>query len=64
MQTFAGFVPSAVFDLIRQDRIELLLILECSTGTKYAGVKNMLIDTAILSEHKFSDFFYIVMKKK
>jgi len=45
MQTFTELVPAAVFSLIRQYRIELLLILKCSAGTKYADVKNKLIDT-------------------
>ena len=45
MHEFSERVSASVFSLIRQHRIELLLILECSAGTKYAGVKNMLIET-------------------
>jgi hypothetical protein len=45
MHEFSERVSASVFSLIRQHRIELLLILECSTGTKYAGVKNTLIET-------------------
>ncbi|MHB8138982.1 MAG: TetR/AcrR family transcriptional regulator [Smithellaceae bacterium] len=45
LELFTEMVPVSVFSLIQQYRIELKIIIEGSAGTKYADVKNTLIET-------------------
>jgi AcrR family transcriptional regulator len=44
-RSFNKFVPDLVIDLIKSNRNGLLLILEYGKGTKYADVKDRLVDT-------------------
>ena len=44
LEKFTEIVPASVFSLLQQYRIEIKIIIEGSERTKYAGVKNALID--------------------
>lgn len=52
MQQFTEFVPKVMFEMIRKYRKELLLVMDCSKGTKYEPLKKMMV-TAM--ETNFTD---------
>ncbi|MBI4763982.1 MAG: TetR/AcrR family transcriptional regulator [Deltaproteobacteria bacterium] len=45
MQQFTEFVPSAMFEMVKKYRKELLLIMDSSKGTKYEPLKKMVVTT-------------------
>ena len=59
MQQFTEFVPKAMFEMISKYRKELLLIMDCSKGTKYEQLKMMM---ATAMKTNFTE--NIVSKKK
>ena len=59
MQQFSEFAPKAMFEMIRQYRKELLVIMDCSKGTKYEQLKKMVVTTM---ETNFTE--NIISKKK
>ena len=59
MQQFIEFVPSAMFEMVRKYRKELLLIMDSSKGTKYEPLKKMVVTTM---ETNFTE--NIISKKK
>jgi AcrR family transcriptional regulator len=59
MQQFTEFVPKAMFELIRKYRKELLLIMDCSKGTKHEQLKKLIVSTM---ETNFNE--NIISKKK
>ena len=58
MQQFTEFVPKVMFEMIRKYRKELLLVMDCSKGTKYEQLKKMM---ATAMETNFID--NIISKK-
>ena len=59
MQQFTEFVPKAMFEMISKYRKELLLIMDCSKGTKYEQLKMMM---ATAMKTNFTE--NIISKKK
>jgi AcrR family transcriptional regulator len=59
MQQFTEFVPKTMFEMIRKYRKELLLIMDCSKGTKYEQLKKMV---AGMMENNFTE--NIISKEK
>ncbi|MFA6071925.1 MAG: TetR/AcrR family transcriptional regulator [Janthinobacterium sp.] len=45
MRQFTELVPNLMFEMIRKYRKELLLIMDCSKGTKYEQTKKMMATT-------------------
>jgi len=61
MQKFTEFVPKVMFEMIRKYRKEILLIMDCSKGTKYEHLKKMVVDTL---ENNFTENIISPEKKK
>ncbi|MBI5606068.1 MAG: TetR/AcrR family transcriptional regulator [Deltaproteobacteria bacterium] len=59
MQQFTEFVPKVMFEMIKKYRNELLLIMDCSQGTKYEQLKKMMATTM---ENNFTE--NIISRKK
>lgn len=59
LRQFAEFAPREMFEMVRDHHKELLLIMDCSKGTKYEQLKKM---TAKTLETNFSE--NIISKKK
>ena len=59
IRQFAEFVPKTMFEMIKKYRKELLLIMDCSKGTKYEQFKKMM---AMTMETNFTE--NIISKKK
>lgn len=59
MQQFTEFVPSAMFEMIRKYRKELILVMDGSKGTKYEQLKKMIVARM---ENNFTE--NVISKKK
>ncbi|PKO07762.1 MAG: hypothetical protein CVU40_18920 [Chloroflexi bacterium HGW-Chloroflexi-2] len=59
MQQFTEFVPSAMFEMIRKYRKELIMVMDGSKGTKYEKLKKMVVTRM---ENNFTE--NIISKKK
>src|SRR4030042_2839206 len=61
MQQFTEFVPKAMFEMVRKYRNELILIMDCSQGTKYEQLKKMM-ESAM--ENNFTENIISTKKKR